>query len=263
VYIQNPLRRYLFRRDFFKRAKGRLAGIMRKCLKDEFADQSFLLRDYPARIIFDGGANIGYVTAIYRKRFPQAHIFAFEPAPAVYEVLSERFASDENVKCFPLVLSEVSAETTFYVNPKTGSSSIHMPTDFNINRYGLKTPQPINTNSITLDDFCKSNNIEQIDILKLDIEGAEVQALSGARDLLQESRIGIIYTEATLVALYNNNQLFGDLITMLKEYDYRLFNMYDFGETAIRQGVIGNVIFTGPALREKLEELYGEKYCGW
>ena len=46
-----------------------------------------------------------------------------------------------------------------------------------------------------IDNFCKLNNIERIDLLKLDTDGTEYEILLGAEKLLSEGKIGLIYTE--------------------------------------------------------------------
>ncbi len=78
----------------------------------------------------------------------------------------------------------------------------------------------------TLDRWCAEQGIpsERVDILKLDVQGAELQALYGARKLLERTRL--VYVEVSFVPIYKDCPLFGDIESFMKECGYRRYAVY-------------------------------------
>ena len=78
----------------------------------------------------------------------------------------------------------------------------------------------------TIDKVCKENNIHKIDLLKLDIQGSELDALCGADNLLKNGKIDLIYTEISIFPSYNNQGGLDKIISYLNKFSYNLFNIY-------------------------------------
>ena len=66
----------------------------------------------------------------------------------------------------------------------------------------LSQVEKVDCQFTTLDDFCDENNVEFIDFLKIDVQGAEFKVLKGAKKALSEKRIGVIQLEVILVDTY-------------------------------------------------------------
>jgi hypothetical protein len=89
----------------------------------------------------------------------------------------------------------------------------------------------------TIDDFCAEHNIHDIQILKMDIQGSELEALKGAKKKLSQQRVSLIYTEIWFVKVYRGQPLFYDLYQYLDQYGYELYDFYNFvysGEDKIK-----------------------------
>lgn len=67
----------------------------------------------------------------------------------------------------------------------------------------------------TIDEFVDRQEIERIDVLKLDIQGAELMALRGATNTLRNMHVQVIYTESLFVPHYEGNALFHELWSFL------------------------------------------------
>jgi hypothetical protein len=80
---------------------------------------------------------------------------------------------------------------------------------------------------ITVDSFAASKNLRHIDLLKMDIHGGECEALHGATELLANSAIDLIYSEAFFAPMYANQPLIGDLVSYLAKWNYRLHLIYN------------------------------------
>lgn len=119
-------------------------------------------------LIFDIGANIG-VFSIYAALRTQNKVYAFEPFPANYNLLKQNSINNglDNISPFSCAVSESSNTVKLYV---TQSSSGNLLFDHNING---KIENYIKVESITLKKAMEINDIESIDFLKMDCEGAE------------------------------------------------------------------------------------------
>jgi FkbM family methyltransferase len=147
-------------------------------------------------VLFDVGANIGQFAAEARQELPAAKIYSFEPHPPTYERLAGSKA-DELMFRHCLALSEIIGDVTFHEYGSergwTHINSLVLDARFPV-RHGFHS-NAITVRSSTLDHFCAMQNIAQIDFLKIDVEGAELSVLKGAKDMLSRDRIMAVYFE--------------------------------------------------------------------
>ena len=169
---------------------------------------------FNSSIIFDVGAYNGSWTNSCLRIFPDAKYFLFEPQIVMYNEL-QRFNNDENMIIENLFLgSEEDISIKFY---ESGTSSSAL-------RYGDQTP--IQKKSIKLDNYCKENSIDSIDILKLDVQGYELEILKGAKNCLAFTHI--VLTEVSLIDVYLDCPLANDIINYLSKMKFQLFDIGDF-----------------------------------
>ena len=77
-----------------------------------------------------------------------------------------------------------------------------------------------------MDKFCKSHSISAIDILKLDVQGYELEIFKGASLIMKST--DIILAEVSLIDIYVGSPLVNDIIHYLKEKNFLLFDIADF-----------------------------------
>lgn len=180
-------------------------------------------KDY---VLFDVGAATGDFAAEMKEIFPAAKIYAFEPQAESFKHIQQNYAA----LCTPyqVAFSNAVGEHDFYITSNGVSSSLLKPS---ITHTGLdeltKVDNNITVKTDTIDNFCSSNNIKHINLLKLDIQGAELDALKGATQLLQNKMIDVIYTEVEFMSLYDNQPLFHDIAQYLNGFGYKLYNIYN------------------------------------
>lgn len=196
-------------------------GVMVK--RNRFADvKKKLQKSNP--VIVDGGANRGNMTQKFLDQYAEPTIYAFEPIPHLAEELKEKYASKENVHVFQQALGAENTTVSFNILNYQNSSSILTPGKWKQKYHGEKVDiaKTVEVQQVRLD---QAISVGEIDILKLDLQGYELEALKGAGDLL--GRIKIIITEVEFVPLYENQPLFGDIDLFLRNAGFRLLNLYE------------------------------------
>jgi FkbM family methyltransferase len=179
------------------------------------------------KTIFDVGAYVGDITKQYRDLFPQAKIYCFEPFPTSFQTLQANLSQDANVEAYNLALADAAGTKTYFANKIAPTNSL-LEVDEQAGKYWgegrLSTDEVIEVEATTLDQFCQSQNISQIDILKLDVQGYEYLVLLGAQGMLKN--ISLIYTEILLAPTYKNQASFGDIYNLLLANGFELYNWY-------------------------------------
>jgi FkbM family methyltransferase len=175
-------------------------------------------------IIFDVGANVGQTALAFRDQFPAAQIHSFEPFSPQYKVL-ERNTRAHSIICHRLALgSEVGQ-----MRVRLQSTSPHYTENSLLSHPSYDSKEEL-IELITVsavDEFCRSNKIFGIDILKTDTEGYELEVLKGAAELLDNRRITNILCEATLNRRGGVQIDLFELMEYLKPYDFYLYSLYD------------------------------------
>jgi FkbM family methyltransferase len=153
---------------------------------------------------FDVGANVGKTTEEALKEFPDARVFAFEPHPNTFKLLTAAVAGDRT-SLHQLALGETSGEVKFYEYSDSLGDGRHLPGGGSVMdslipdaRFAVKHGLTATTRTVectTIDQFCESNKIERIDVLKIDTEGFDLFVIKGASRMLRERRVGFIYVE--------------------------------------------------------------------
>jgi FkbM family methyltransferase len=133
--------------------------------------------------VVDMGANIGYYTLLAARRVgPHGRVYAFEPEPQNFKLLAEniRLNGYENVVAVQKAVSnETGAAALFLSLRGSGSHSLLPSRD-----YGKET---IAIETVTLDEFFEKEGSPTIQVIKMDVEGWEIEALGGMRRLLMRN----------------------------------------------------------------------------
>ncbi len=218
-----------------------LHGAIRGCTyaKDSFDDQKTLLGTQTARTIFDVGANDGGSAKKYRRLFPEATIYSFEPFADSYDALVKSSERDRLVKPVQCAVSNVSGTAVFQVHADSETNSLLKA----VNTEMARKVGSVEVPTITVDEFCAGHGVEQLDILKLDVQGGELLALTGANKMLSGQTISLIFSEVSFAALYEDQAHFAAISTYLAACGYTLFDLYDFRYTATGQLAWGDAIF--------------------
>src|ERR1700676_3598167 len=196
-------------------------------------DQKRLLKE--AMVIFDVGANIGQTSERYRKMYPSAHIWAFEPTPDAFNQLENRFRRDDRFHPIALALGD-----------KQGAAMMHLGPGSQTNSMLFRKNRPTKTIEIradTLDTFCADTSIDHIDILKVDVEGMESKVFAGAARMFRTTTIRLVFTEVYFYPAYENMPLFWDLHTQLEALGFVFYGLYFSARGAGGRLSFGNALY--------------------
>ncbi|PKP29576.1 MAG: hypothetical protein CVU00_14930 [Bacteroidetes bacterium HGW-Bacteroidetes-17] len=202
----------------------------REYSSDAFNQQKLLIRNEENLTIFDVGACIGEISLKYRSLFPESELYAFEPYYDSFIILEQRLISLRKVHMYNFAFSNVNGKSQFNCNKFPPTNSL-LESSLKADHYWgeelLDTIKLTNVETKTIDDFCYQKSINKIDILKLDTQGSEYMILEGARSMLKNNLISMIYMEVILVETYKNQKLLSEITDFLDQFNYRIFNIYN------------------------------------
>ena len=166
------------------------------------------------KMILDVGAYKGEWTKMCLKIFPDAKYYLFEPQKKIELFLKKPFPNNiiyENI----LLGKKDDVGVSFYEN-KTSSSVL---------RFGNHT-NPIPKKTTSLDTFVFKQKISTIDILKIDVQGYELEVLKGA--LLSLKNTHFLIVEVSFLEIYENAPLANEIIQFLNTQNFQIFDIVDF-----------------------------------
>jgi len=171
--------------------------------------------------IFDVGANIGDWLMFANKLNCNAKIYAFEPFRKSFNILNNKKFLNNNVHCNLLALSnEVGKVNLFYNTNESSLNSLYRRESSN-----CKLVDKIEVDVDTVDNFCFKNNIQDIDFLKIDVEGNELKTILGATRMILDEKIKIIQFEYG--GTYISSQtLLKDIFSFFANKNYTIYKIY-------------------------------------
>jgi FkbM family methyltransferase len=205
---------------------------------DAFSEQARLFRTRPPAVVFDVGAHHGQTARTYRALFPTAIVHCFEPFPASFAALEATAAELSNVRTHNVALSDTIGEAAFHSNAFSPTNSLlpTAPTAAAVWGAGLvNTVAEVRVRTTTLDEFCRAHAIDSIDLLKLDVQGAEPRVLAGGAGMLCARRVRMIYTEIITLPTYAGQLALDEFLRLMRGYGFELFNLFDLSLTPAGQ----------------------------
>jgi FkbM family methyltransferase len=143
-----------------------------------------LISKLKPKVFIDVGAHIGYYTMLVHKLGAEK-IIAIEPDPRVFRILNRSIEAnklDNIITINRAAYDKSNVKLELHLSTKSGLSSI-FSSHLTKTRCGT-----IHIKTITLDEIYRSLNLDKIDVVKIDVEGAESYVLSGANDIINGFR---------------------------------------------------------------------------
>lgn len=182
--------------------------------------ESVLKNLYCATVV-DIGANRGQFALIARHCLPDCRIFSFEPLPDASSRYRRVFANDRKAVLYEVAIGPSNGEFTMHISAKDDSSSLLPLTD--LQRRMFPGTHEVGTTTVqvrTLDSCLGGGDIREPALLKLDVQGYEMEALKGCASLLP--RFTYVYVECSFMELYEGQALADEVIRFLDNHQFRL-----------------------------------------
>jgi FkbM family methyltransferase len=177
----------------------------------------------PNGIFIDAGANIGLMTLFAATLFKnKVAVYSFEPHPTTFKILQENIALNnlENVKAFQSGLGAGTSKGKLqFIDGDRGMGTLVVQDTLS---------KSVEVDVISLNDFCKENlKGRSIDLVKIDVEGFEMEVLKGFDQYLSQENAPSLIVECSL-SRGNFNYTPKEMFRYLKSInDYRIFNLKD------------------------------------
>lgn len=185
--------------------------------------------NFEAKWILDIGANVGDVAVAALNSYKDSRVICFEPVQKTHDVLKNRLAPfDDRVQLHKVALSNTTGVgeiniTTFHgANSIASQASFHKECNPHVQEVGKESIE-----LVRLDDYSANFPCEYIDIMKIDVEGHELDVLKGGIQFIS-SRVEFIIIEVSLMRDHSwENQAIFEIFALLKEVGFRLINVID------------------------------------
>jgi FkbM family methyltransferase len=186
---------------------------------NEFCLLSRLLK--PGMTFIDIGANMGLYTLFAARRIGESGcVVAIEPSTREMRILTNNVEQNalRSVKLYPMAVSDRESEAELLV------ASLQNSGHNTLGAFGYNTAldHKEKVRAMRLDELVQSEKLSRVDVIKMDIEGAELAAMRGAGDTLQRFRPVMLF-ELSDRALQHQNSTSADVLALLGQYGYSFF----------------------------------------
>lgn len=194
-------------------------------IEKEFSAALSLLEDKKLGLCVDIGGNKGKYTEQIIKQAPSCDVVIFEPAKTNVETLSQKFSNISNVKIEQCAVSNEVGEATLYSN-EDGSGMASL-TQRRLDHFGIDFNNTESIKTIRFEDYWKVElKSKNIDICKLDIEGHELDALTGFGEAIKH--VSVIQIEFGGCNI-DTRTFFQDFWYFFQENEFDLYRISPIG----------------------------------
>jgi FkbM family methyltransferase len=197
----------------------------------------------------DIGASVGNFSHNLCGHYQIKKGLLIEPLGKWTSVLEERFADRNKFQIINCALSDKEGLINFYVSEEFDSISSVFELNGQIQSLAsmnIKKPILITVNSKTLDNITHEHHLTKIDLIKIDVQGAEHLVLNGGKNTLKNTRF--VYTEFSFKPIYDGSSTFFDLYKIFYENNFHLVNISPGFENTNGELLQGDALFVNDAL---------------
>jgi FkbM family methyltransferase len=197
-----------------------------------------------SKIFFDIGANIGYYSFLAAKYMgPSSQVHSFEPNPRMFTELQYNITLNGLNNIFPNQLALADKTGTGHLSHYEKGKEVFCSLSQRVFP-GVVATGFDEIKISTLDEYVYNNRVKQLDIMKIDVEGAELKVFQGAREVLKKAGALIIVFELTKVNVAGFGHSCEDVLSFLHDLNYITYMLIDKNKI-IEIGINNSADFSG------------------
>lgn len=170
-----------------------------------------------AKTLIDVGSNKGQFSILARKFFPDIEIHSFEPQIEELNI-QKKILGNKNINYYNFALGDEDKELNLYITKRKDSSSLLKPIQTISSKYLTKEIRKVSVKK--LDKILALRNIKRPSILKLDVQGFELEVLKGSLEIFK--MIDYIITEVSFIEIYENQVMENKLLDFIYSKKFKL-----------------------------------------
>lgn len=201
-----------------------------------------LLRNLKCRVVVDVGANRGQFSIVADACHPGTKLYSFEPLPEPAQIFKRVFRNNDNVELFECAVGPEEKDAKIHISGRDDSSSLYPITELQDKIFpGTAERRESVVKVKPLESVLDGAKLESPSLLKIDVQGYELEVLKGS-DLLLDS-FDYIYVECSFVELYKGQALAKDVISFLASRSFELGGVYNISLDSDGNAVQGDFLF--------------------
>lgn len=189
---------------------------------EEFESEIFAKNIRPGDVVIDIGAHIGWYTLLAAKLVgPKGKVYAFEPDTTNFNLLEKNIIANgyKNVQSVKMAVTNTAGRAKLFLNNEnTGDHHIFATEEIR---------ESITIQTTTLDKYFTRAN-KTIGLIKMDIQGSEMNALIGAKNILKKNNNLKIITEFQPASILQSGHKPTEFLALLRKYGFKIYQIDEF-----------------------------------
>lgn len=176
-------------------------------------------------VVIDGGAHLGDMAERFGALLPMAEFHCFEPDPVLGQTLEQKFVGNPKVHVVQAALGDMAGKAKFNINVSRPTNSL-LPSAESLQpdlKQLCALVEQVEVEVTTVDEYCRANSIEHVDVIKLDLQGYDYLALKGAEATLQKARVALV--EVLFKEIYKGCHCFPDILNLMIDQGFKLHTL--------------------------------------
>ncbi|MEO6630611.1 MAG: FkbM family methyltransferase [Mucilaginibacter sp.] len=193
---------------------------------------------------FDVGANAGFFSKSISGEYEISKAILVEPVVRLMPLLEKTFPDRDKFKIINAVLSDTISEVDFYVSEDADFVSSMLRIKNKGEEFGslnFADPVLIKIKSLTLDSIVSDEKIDYVDLIKIDVQGAEHLVLQGGMETLKNTKL--VYTEFSFRPVYDKSSVLFDLYNFFYDNGFMLAHLSSGFASSVGELLQGDALF--------------------
>ena len=203
-------------------------------------DHRVALARFRFNSVIDVGANKGQFAAFAMATWPEAKLYCFEPLPGPRAKLTA--VTGGKARIFDCALGTEDGHAEMHIASRDDSSSLLPLGERQKSLYNMTETSALRVPVHRLDACLPASSLARASLLKIDVQGFELQVLKGGAELL--GAVDVVYAELSLVELYSGQALANEVIALLEGHGLTLAGVYNQALGQGGEAVQADFLFT-------------------